>query len=107
MNDVDFGGLSHVGLVRSNNEDHFLVARIDRTLTTLITNLPTGSVPAQSVDSIYGMLVADGLGGHAAGEVASRTAIATLVDLILATPDTITRLDDQLIQEVLRRFERR
>ena len=104
---MDFGGLSHVGLVRSNNEDHFLVARIDRTLTTLITNLPPGSVPAQSVDSIYGMLVADGLGGHAAGEVASRTAIATLIDLVLATPDIITRLDDHFTQEVLRRFEQR
>jgi protein phosphatase len=104
---VDFGGLSHVGLVRSNNEDHFLVARIDRTLRTLITNLPPGSVPDESVDSIYGMFVADGLGGHAAGEVASRTAIATLIDLVLATPDTITRLDDHFSREVLRRFERR
>ena len=102
---VDFGGLSDVGLVRSNNEDHFLVARIDRTLRTLITNLPPGYVPDESVDSIYGMLVADGLGGHAAGEVASRTAIATLIDLVLATPDIITRLDDELSQEVLRRFE--
>ena len=104
---MDFGGLSHVGLVRSNNEDHFLVARIDRTLRTLITNLPPGFVPDESVDSIYGMLVADGLGGHAAGEVASRTAIATLIDLVLATPDIITRLDDHFSQEVLRRFERR
>jgi PPM family protein phosphatase len=104
---VDFGGLSHVGLVRSNNEDHFLVARIDRTLRTLITNLPPGLVPDESVDSIYGMLVADGLGGHAAGEVASRTAIATLIDLVLATPDIITRLDDHFSQEVLRRFEQR
>ena len=104
---MDFGGLSHVGLVRSNNEDHFLVARIDRTLRTLITNLPPGSVPDESVDSVYGMLVADGLGGHAGGEVASRTAIATLIDLVLATPDIITRLDDHFSQEVLRRFERR
>ena len=105
---MDFGGLSHVGLVRSNNEDHFLVARIDRTLRTLITNLPVGSVPGESVDSIYGMFVADGLGGHAAGEVASRTAIATLIDLVLATPDIITRLDDtHFSQEALRRFEQR
>lgn len=104
---MDVGGLSHVGLVRSNNEDHFLVARIDRTLRTLITNLPPGLVPDESVDSIYGMLVADGLGGHAAGEVASRTAVATLIDLVLATPDIITRLDDHFSQEVLRRFEQR
>jgi serine/threonine protein phosphatase PrpC len=104
---VDFGGLSHIGRVRSNNEDHFLVARIDRTLRTLITNLPPGAVPDQSVDSVYGMLVADGLGGHAAGEVASRAAISTLVDLVLATPDIIVRLDDYFTEQALRRLKER
>jgi protein phosphatase len=104
---VDFGGLSHIGQVRSNNEDHFLVARIDRTMRTLVTNLPPGAVPDQSVDTVYGVLVADGLGGHAAGEVASRTAIATMVELVVATPDIITRLDDQFSQKALRRFDER
>ena len=28
---VDFGAISHPGLVRPNNEDHYLISRISRT----------------------------------------------------------------------------
>ncbi|HZM97694.1 MAG TPA: protein phosphatase 2C domain-containing protein [Vicinamibacterales bacterium] len=104
---VEVSGLSHRGLVRENNEDHFLVARLDRTMQTLVTNLPPGAVPDRSEDTVYGMLVADGMGGHAAGELASRTAVATLVNLVLRTPDIIMRLDPHYTEEALRRFERR
>jgi len=104
---VEVSGLSHRGLVRENNEDHFLVSRVDRTMQTLATNMPPGAVPDRSEDTVYGMLVADGMGGHAAGEVASRTAIATLVDLVLRTPDIIMRLDEHYTEEALLRFERR
>jgi len=104
---VEVSGLSHRGLVRENNEDHFLVSRVDRTMQTLASNMPPGAVPDRSEDTVYGMLVADGMGGHAAGEVASRTAIATLVDLVLRTPDIIMRLDEHYTEEALLRFERR
>src|SRR5262245_51384506 len=69
---VDFGGCSHQGNVRPNNQDHFLVSRFERTLETLLSNLPQGEVADRSSETGYGMVVADGLGGHAAGEVASR-----------------------------------
>lgn len=56
---IEVAGLSDVGLVRSKNEDSFYVAH-----------------PSQ-VDLSRGILlaVADGMGGHVAGEVASQTAI--------------------------------
>jgi PPM family protein phosphatase len=104
---VDFGGASHCGYKRSNNEDHFLVARLDRTMHMLASNLSAHDVPASSTVSAYGLLVADGMGGHAAGEVASRTAIATFVDLVLRTPDLIMRLEGNLSEEVLRRLDAR
>jgi serine/threonine protein phosphatase PrpC len=104
---VDVQGLSHPGKVRPNNEDHFLVARFGRTMQTLLTNLPPGEVPEQSSETVYGMAVADGMGGEAAGEVASRTALRTMIDLVLQTPDWILRLDAQLIREVERRMEHR
>ena len=76
---VDVGALTHVGHVRTNNEDHFLVARATRALETMLTSLPAGDVPQRADEVNYVMVVADGMGGHAAGEVASRLAISALV----------------------------
>jgi protein phosphatase len=105
---VDLGACSHRGKVRPNNEDHFLVARLERTMQTLLTNLPAGHVPEHYAEAAYGMLVADGLGGAAAGEVASREAIAEFVSLVQQTPDWVMRLDDERgVNEVLRRMDRR
>ncbi len=105
--EVDFAALSHPGLVRAQNEDHYFVARVDRSLQTLDTNLPEGDVPRHHAETAYGLLVADGVGGAAAGEVASRTAVHALIDLVIATPDWIMRLDHSLADEVLQRMERR
>lgn len=105
--EVDLAGLSDPGKVRPNNEDHFLVARFDRNMQTLLTNLPPGHVPEHCGETAYGMLVADGMGGEAAGEVASRNAISFLVDLVLRTPDWILRLDQHSLEEVRQRMEQR
>ncbi len=104
---VDMGALSHRGRVRPDNEDHFLVARLDRTMHVLMTNLPPECVPEKHTETAYGMAVADGMGGHAAGEVASRSALSALVDLVLRTPDLIMRLDQRFTKEALRRFDDR
>ena len=104
---VDIGARSHRGLVRTNNEDSFLVNTLERRMTTLRTNLPPSQIPENYFEIVYGMIVADGMGGAAAGEVASRTAIAALVDLIIATPDWIMRLDEEGANRVLKRTEER
>src|SRR6202011_747930 len=71
---VDVGGLSHPGHVRSNNEDHFFVARFGRFLERLCTNLPEDEIQQRFEETGYGLVVADGIGGSAAGEVASKLA---------------------------------
>jgi serine/threonine protein phosphatase PrpC len=105
--EVDFGGLSDQGHVRANNEDTFLIARFDRTMHALKTNLPSDTYPVCSTETSYGMVVADGMGGHAAGEVASRTAVQVLLDLVLQTPDWIMRLDNVSSDRVVHRLQER
>lgn len=105
--EVDIAGLSHPGRVRASNEDHFIATRLERTMRLLASNLPEGAVPQRYAETVYGYLVADGVGGAAAGEIASRSAVQALVDLVLETPDWIMRLDDPLAEEVLKRMEAR
>jgi serine/threonine protein phosphatase PrpC len=57
-------GLTHVGRQRQHNEDAFLVA-----------------------DDAKLFLVADGMGGHAAGEIASRIAVDSISEFILHTKE--------------------
>lgn len=101
---VDASGLSDRGLRRAGNEDHFLVAQIDRTWRTVQTNMPADAFPASVTNSVTVQIVADGMGGAVGGAVASRTVIATFVDIVLRTPNLILRLDKQNAQDVLTRM---
>jgi protein phosphatase len=104
---VDLAALSHRGYVRTTNEDHFLILRFGRSLETLRTSLPADALPARSEEVGYGLFVADGMGGCVGGEVASRTAITTLVNLVLQTPDWILSSDPQNIEQVIDRMSER
>ncbi len=104
---ADVAGLSHAGLTRPNNEDHFLIGRFGRFLEILMTNVPPDAVPSQSREQGYAMVVADGMGGYTGGEVASRLAIQTLIHLVLHIPDWILRVDQEHAREVLRRATQR
>src|SRR5262245_4812841 len=100
---ADLAGRSHQGKVRPNNEDHFLIVRFGRFLQTLATNLPDGHAPPDHGETGYGMIVADGMGGMAAGEAASRMAISRLIELATQTPDWILAPDEALMEEVITR----
>ena len=100
---VDVAALSDTGKARARNEDHFYVARSGRHATTLATNVPPEDLPSITTETGYLMIVADGMGGHAGGEVASRLAIATLINIILHAPDWILRLDDEHAQKLMDR----
>jgi serine/threonine protein phosphatase PrpC len=65
------GALRDVGRVRSANQD---------SLFSLITSLPR-----EGNDLVMGLfIVADGMGGHHGGEIASRMAISTVAQYVLA-----------------------
>ncbi|MCI0378752.1 MAG: protein phosphatase 2C domain-containing protein [Gemmataceae bacterium] len=104
---VEFGALSDAGKVRPNNEDHFLIARYGRSLEPVLTNLPQDASLGRHKEIGYGMVVADGMGGAAAGEVASQVAIQVLWDLVLHTPDWIMSTEETETQRVLERMAER
>jgi PPM family protein phosphatase len=83
---VEFGAVSHTGKVRAKNEDHFLVSQLSRKQQILVTNISEDQFPEHFAEDAYSMIVADGMGGMAAGEVASRMAIATGVKLFQKSP---------------------
>jgi protein phosphatase len=67
---VEFGALSHKGLVREDNEDHYLVVRRRRARDVLLSNLPVERFH-QAKQEAYSLVVADGMGGQAFGKLAS------------------------------------
>lgn len=78
---VSYAAHSDPGKVRPRNEDHYLVARVRRTLNVLAHNVPQGEMPESLGEDAYVMIVADGMGGMNAGDVASMLAISTGVKL--------------------------
>ena len=60
---IKFGALTDTGKVRGNNEDHFLVARLSKSMQVCKTSLPGEGETQLSEEEGYLVVVADGLGG--------------------------------------------
>lgn len=80
--DVRSYGLTDRGLVRSSNEDQFLIAVLLKSLYVQQTSI---AQPAfrHGGDRSYLFIVADGMGGHAGGEEASRIAVESVESFLL------------------------
>jgi PPM family protein phosphatase len=77
----DIFGITHRGNVRKANEDHFLVAELERTVRLRHTSLPTprgGSEVSDALGTL--MMVADGMGGHGNGDLASAVTLDTVLE---------------------------
>ena len=96
---VDVGALTHQGMVRESNEDAFGVFRTGRYLQRVASSISEADLPSRFEDAGHLMIVADGLGGHEAGDVASRTALLTTVQLVLRSPKWALKLDDPATRE--------
>src|SRR5215471_5540765 len=81
---IEVFGKTDVGLVREHNEDNFLVADVTASVRSSEVSEPL-QVPLGEKGAV--LLVCDGMGGAAAGEVASQMAVDSIYDaLSLADP---------------------
>jgi len=83
--EITCGALTHPGKVREKNEDHFLVARLAKSMQICQSSLEAAGETNFSEEDGYLMVVADGMGGAAAGERASALAVASVKDYALNT----------------------
>jgi protein phosphatase len=100
-------GASHIGRVRPKNEDQYLIADLNKMLVARQTSLAHD----RELGGMHGqlLLVADGMGGHAAGELASKIAIDTVTDYVLHTMDWFFRLgrhEEDLLDELQAALQR-
>ncbi|HKT61588.1 MAG TPA: protein phosphatase 2C domain-containing protein [Gemmatimonadales bacterium] len=74
--EVDVYGLTHTGKVRKTNQDHFLIGSLRKHMQVHLTSLPTIDQLSDPGDRLaFLAMVADGVGGGAGGETASRLAV--------------------------------
>lgn len=74
--EIDVWGLTHVGKVRKDNQDHFLLASLHKRLEVHSTSIPQDTLLDEADERIaFLAMVADGVGGRAHGEEASRIAL--------------------------------
>jgi protein phosphatase len=73
---ADFFGATHPGRVRDDNQDQYLVAVLERALFIEGSSLPA-EAGTRITDTPQGrlLIVADGIGGHGGGELASAVTI--------------------------------
>lgn len=80
---VESFGLSHRGNVREANEDHFVVASLQRSVEIRQTNLDEPAIfDRLRGPKAYLFAVADGVGGVAGGRLASGMAVEAIVEYL-------------------------
>jgi protein phosphatase len=82
---LTFGARTDRGKKRENNEDHFVVARLAKSMQVCKSSLPDDGTCHFSDEEGYLMVVADGMGGAAGGERASALAVGSLERFVLNT----------------------
>jgi protein phosphatase len=97
---VEAFGITDAGRVRACNEDQFLIAELAKTMRLWQTSLPEPEAQTGN-GRAHLFVVADGMGGQAAGDRASALAVAAIENFALNTVDT----HDSEAKNVLAQFQ--
>lgn len=92
---ADAHGATDRGRVRESNQDQFLIAALERALLVEGSSLPA-QAGTRLIDTPQGRLfvVADGIGGHGGGEVASAVTIDAMAHYCFAAMPWVQRRSD-------------
>jgi protein phosphatase len=103
---IDAFGQTDIGLRRQNNEDQFVIMTLSKAAELRQTSVLDSSV-FQELCGSEGWLfvVADGVGGHRGGELASQTAITALVQYISRAVSCFSGVDTDREHEFLEQLE--
>jgi protein phosphatase len=96
---VEFGAVTDKGKKRLNNEDAFVIFRTGRYWQKIMSHIQKDTLPDRHEENAYAMAVADGMGGLAAGEVASSMVLTTMVNLMLSSVKWALKLDNPEFRE--------
>src|SRR5688500_1042265 len=97
-------GITDTGKVRQSNEDQFLIAELSKTMRLWQTSLPEPKLQLGE-DRAHMFLVADGMGGHRAGERASAIAATAIEQFTLNNFRWFFNTGDSGAQKVLAQFQ--
>jgi len=97
-------GISDRGKVRTTNEDQFLIAELTKAMRVWQTSLPEPKLQVGE-EHAHLFLVADGMGGHQAGERASALAVVAIEQFTLNTFKWFFGSNRTEAQNVLAQFQ--
>jgi serine/threonine protein phosphatase PrpC len=97
-------GVTDKGNVRAHNEDQFLIAELSKSMRVWQTTLPEPKLQVGE-ERAHLFLVADGMGGHQAGERASALAVAAIEQFTLNTFKWFLGGDRSEVEKALAQFQ--
>lgn len=108
--EIDAHGVTHPGKVRRDNQDHFLLCHLRKQLVVRLSSLPEADHLVADSERLASLaMVADGVGGAAKGEEASRLALAAVTQYVSRSMRcyyAATSADDQEFYDALQEAAR-
>lgn len=102
--EIDVYGMTHQGLVRKNNQDHFLLGSLRKQMQVLQTSLPLSADVGPPDERVaFLAMVADGVGGGPRGEAASQLALAAITQYVANSAQcyyAAERTDESFLQNL-------
>ena len=92
--ELDMYGLTHTGLVRTSNQDHFMISSLRRDVVVHQTSLPPAESQSTTERLALLAVVADGVGSSLMGGEASRQAVEGILNYVSACAKCFYRLEE-------------